>query len=267
MQLITSVDELRPVIDKIRKLKKTVTLGFTGVPPDDILREAISISDRVIDLDMPVEGHDLGVAETLMPKISCATLRTIAVNSLLYKDLDWIIMSAGYDKCDGGRFLAIQLQNLLSIPVVLTENLSLERQGNPVCESGLPLLQKMQCIVDGLIDPDVIPSDIKHVPPAFGFWGVPPNDFSVLELFPDNTHIFGWARCIENRTPADVDLEEFINPDLPTVFFAQAFCPKNIIAYSLAQKYNGLYVEVDSRVDRSIKAKIEAYLCLHGGQV
>ncbi len=262
MRLITSLDELNPVINRMRALKKPLTLGFTGVPPEPILREAIAVSSKVVDLDMPA-GHDISVAETIIPKISCATLRTIASNALLYKDLDWIILSAGYDKCDGGRFLGMQLQKVLSIPVLLTENRSLERRGNPICESGLPLLEKMERIVNGLIS-DTLSGDIKKTDPAFGFWGVPPNDFSVLELFPDNTHIFGWARCMENRTPSDTELEELVDPAIPTIFFAQAFCPKNILAYRLASQYNGLYVEVDSRVDHSIKAKIEAFLWIHG---
>lgn len=263
MKLVTSVDDIRGIVDQMRSLKRPVTLGFTGVPPDDIMDTARSVSSWIIDLDMPVDGHDLSVAEDIMPKISCATLRTIAANCLLYKNIDWIIMSAGYDKCDGGRFLGMRIGEMLDIPVVLTDNRSMYRHGNPICESGLPLREKMQAIVDMIASGD----DSKkydYCEPQFGFWGVPPNDFSVLDLFPSNTHIFGWARCMENRTPANFELEEYVNPDLPTVFFAQAFCAKNILAYDLAEKHNGLYVEVDSRVDRSIKAKIEAFLWMHG---
>jgi hypothetical protein len=142
----------------------------------------------------------------------------------------------------------------------MTENLNMNRAGNPICESSLPLREKFQRIVDGIITP---PSDtFKPIEAEFGFWGVPPNDFDILDLFPSTTHVFGWARCIENRTPADLHLEEFINPAIPTVFFAQAFCPKNLLAYRLAKKYNGLYVELDSRLDKSVRAKIEAFLWL-----
>ena len=70
--------------------------------------------------------------------------------------------------------------------------------------------------------------------PTAGFWGVPPRDFSILTLFPDTTHIYGWTRCMENKTPANLDLESHFNPDIPTVFFAQSFCAKTALAHHLA---------------------------------
>ncbi|MEW6536853.1 MAG: hypothetical protein AB1454_14680 [Candidatus Auribacterota bacterium] len=260
MNIVRSADEMRGTLDYIASLPKPVILGFTGVPPDDIMREAVKLSDTIIDLDMPRDNVPLAKAEDVVPSICCATLRTITANTLLLKSLDWIVFSSGIDKCDGGRFIAEMLKKSLDIPVVMTENLNMEKAGNPICESDLPLLEKFNRIVNGVVVPDTRP--VNKCKPQFGFWGVPPNDFSILELFPPQTHVFGWARCMENRTPADVSLEEYVNPDIPTIFFAQAFCPKNILAYSLARRYNGLYVEVDNRVDRSIKAKIEAFLWL-----
>lgn len=260
MNLASSLKDITPIAEKIKRCRRPVKLGFTGVPPDSILREAVQLSDEVIDLDMPLAHIPVSASEPVVPKICCATLRTIVANSLSIPDLDWIILSSGADKCDGGRFIGQTLQKMLSIPVILTENLNMKHAGNPVCESGLPLREKFQTIVDGIINP--VSAPMGYAQPEFGFWGVPPNDFSVLDLFPSSTHVFGWARCIENRTPADLELEEYVNPDLPTVFFAQAFCPKNLLAYRLAKKYNGLYVEVDSRLDKSVKAKIEAFLWL-----
>ena len=262
MRLVAEPGEIQDILDSISKLSKPVKLGFTGVPPDRLWKKALALSDEVIDLDMPIKTHPIVEAEKVMPKISCATLRTITANLLLDKKLDWIILSSGIDKCDAARFLGNFFEKSLDIPVILTENHNLERKGNPVCESGLPLKEKMQIIVDDLLKINSPDRKLDYKKPVCGFWGVPPNDFGVLDLFPDETHVYGWARCVENRTPADHELEVYVNPDIPTIFFAQAFCPKNIMAYQLAKKYNGLYVEVDSKVDHSIKAKIEAFLWL-----
>ena len=84
-------------------------------------------------------------------------------------------------------------------------------------------------------------------------------DFS---LFPDTTHIYGWTRCVEAGTPADLDLEMYVNPNVPTVFYSQAFCSKAQLAKYLADKYNGLYIDIDDYSSTSIKAKIEAFLKL-----
>ena len=51
-----------------------------------------------------------------------------------------------------------------------------------------------------------------------------------------------------------------MDPEVPTVFFAQSFCHKNVMAKHLAEKYGGLYFDLDGRVTRSIRAKVEAFL-------
>ena len=95
-----------------------------------------------------------------------------------------------------------------------------------------------------------------------GFWGVPPNDLEILRLFPDTTRVYGWIRCVEAGTPADLDLEMFVDENVPTVFYSQAFCSKSSLAKYLADKYNGLYIDIDDYASNSIKAKIEAFLKL-----
>ena len=94
---------------------------------------------------------------------------------------------------------------------------------------------------------------------------MPPRDFSILELFPDTTHIYGWARCMENKTPADHDLEAQFNPEVPTVFFAQSFCAKTALARYLAKKHpHALYLDVDVHTTSSARAKVQAFLELSG---
>ena len=81
-------------------------------------------------------------------------------------------------------------------------------------------------------------------------------------MVPDETHVYGWTRCVEAGTPADIDLEMYVDEDVLTVFYAQAFCAKSQLAKYLADKYNGLYIDIDDYANNSIKAKIEAFLRL-----
>ena len=70
------------------------------------------------------------------------------------------------------------------------------------------------------------------------------------------------ALTLEPGTPADLDLEMYVDENVPTVFYAQAFCAKSQLAKYLADKYNGLYVDIDDYASNSISAKIEAFLRL-----
>ena len=88
------------------------------------------------------------------------------------------------------------------------------------------------------------------------------NDLEILKLFPDSTHVYGWTRCVEAGAPADLDLEMYVDENVPTVFYAQAFCAKSQLAKYLADKYNGLYIDIDDYASNSIRAKIEAFLRL-----
>ncbi len=68
----------------------------------------------------------------------------------------------------------------------------------PISISNLPLKEKIEKITANIIEE----KDYSYLPeskPQFGFWGVPPNDLSILEIFPDNTHVFGWTRCVEAK--------------------------------------------------------------------
>ena len=99
-----------------------------------------------------------------------------------------------------------------------------------ISTSNLPLYDKVNTITNNLINP--VKYDLPQVKPKFGFWGVPPNDLELLRLFPDETHVYGWTRCVEAGVPADIDLEMYVDEDVPTVFYAQAFCSKAQLAKS-----------------------------------
>jgi hypothetical protein len=128
----------------------------------------------------------------------------------------------------------------------------------------MPLMDKFSRITRS------VQSAAAHAPlpvctPVCGFWGVPPRDFSLLAPFPDATHVFGWTRCMENKTPADLDLERQFDPDIPTVFFAQSFCAKSALAQHLAGKHpRALAIDCDVTPGSSTRAKIEAFLELAG---
>ena len=129
-----------------------------------------------------------------------------------------------------------------------------------ISTSNIPLRQKVELITKEIYEHQEI--KLEQCKAKFGFWGVPPNDLSILELFPDETHLYGWTRCVEAMTPADVELEMYIDKDVPTVFYSQSFCSKAQLAKYLADKYNGLYIDIDDTVTNSTRAKIEAFLRL-----
>ena len=127
----------------------------------------------------------------------------------------------------------------------------------------MALTQKFLDIVEGVKSADPRPAILPTCEPTAGYWGVPPRDFSILSLFPDSTHIYGWTRCMENKTPGAGDLEYHYNPDVPTVFFAQSFCAKTALARHLARLHpQALYLDVDVTAGSSAKAKIQAFLSL-----
>jgi len=238
-------------------------VGIAGVPSQQILDIHIGDGSDVIDLDMPLDGVEyFDIIEDISPKIYCATLRTIFVNALTLKP-QIIVADVGEGKCDGMRFIAEVLRDLLpDTEIITTRNTGAPPQGNPISVSGLPLGEKMNRIVDSIIKN--VDKDVQPCKPTAGFWGVPPRDFSILDLFPDTTHVYGWARCMENKSPDNMEIELQVDAEIPTVFFAQSFCQKSMLARYLAHKYNGMFVDVDAQLDDSVRAKIIAFLTLRG---
>ena len=185
----------------------------------------------------------------------CGTFRGVKKDKI-----DVILAPIGKEKCDSGWFAAKLLKDMgffveESIYEVIDEPKPIQ-----ISTSNLPLRQKIERITANIVTPQEV--KIEYVKPEFGFWGVPPNDLSVLELFPNSTHVYGWSRCVEAGTPANIEMEMFVDEDVPTVFYAQAFCAKTQLAKYLADKYNGLYVDIDDVVTNSVRYKIEAFIKL-----
>lgn len=239
-------------------------VGIVGMPPRKVIKGFKEEGAKVYDLDALHVKPDLEVTSSYIPRVYCAILRTVLTNALKMS-LDAIYIDTGLGKCNGALYIAEILENELGIPIIRTRNEDRVRFGNHICESALPLLDKVSLITESVLEPEGMKDIPKACEAVAGFWGVPPRDFSLLSLFPPRTHVFGWIRCMENKTPADLVLEKVMNLDIPTVFFAQSFCQKAALGYYLAEKHPcGLYVDADVYVGHSTKAKVQAFLELNG---
>ena len=239
-----------------------MNIGFVGVPPFDLIKKYKESLPRAkwFDLDVPLEGTNRKNSMLYLPETTCSVIQTIITNIIEIKP-GILIAPSGACKCDSMRFLLPIIKRILpNIEVIECTNNDTRDFGYPICESGVPLVQKFEMITAEVVNINPEDHQLKKTRPVAGFWGVPPFDFSVLRLFPDNTHVFGWTRCMENKTPHNIELELHVTPGLPTIFFSQAFCQKNILAKELANIHKGLYVEVDGFMDKSTKAKIMAFL-------
>lgn len=235
-------------------------IGMWGYPDPQVLDEIRNKypNHEILDFDV-----NYGFSSSnLLPDAYCKIIHNIVDAAIALQDnTDLIIASVGEEKCDSARITSMILkdQGLNIIETKYTASAQKEIKV-PICGSDLALKDKIINIMDSLIIPTNPVYNFSK--PTLGFWGVPPNDLSILDLFPNSTHVYGWVRCVEAKAPADLDLETFVDEDIPTVFFAQAFCAKMQLAKYLAKKYNGLYVDVDDYASNSVKAKIEAFIRL-----
>lgn len=238
-------------------------VGIVGVPPVAVIRELNSEGCRIYDLDEPQVNESLDIGSNYLPRVYCAILRTVIIN-IMHLELDAVYIDVGPGKCDCALHAARVIEDSFAIEVIRTVNEDRESFGTPICRARMELLEKFKRITRGVqtAEPG---RDFPPCKPEAGFWGVPPRDFSILRLFPDTTHVYGWTRCMENKTPADLRLESCFNPDIPTVFFAQSFCAKNALAHHLARLHpRSLYLDCDVTAGSSARAKIEAFLELSG---
>jgi len=252
---------IRRCLDKYRPRQ----VGIVGQPPRAVIRELNSRAIEILDLDAMLVREDIEATATILPPVYCAILRTVVLNAL-HLDLAAIIIDTGPGKCDSALYVAAILREKLRIPVLTTINLDQDHCGHPYCLSQMDLTEKFLAITSGVKSAEPLPATPLHpCQPTAGFWGVPPRDFSILAPFPTTTHVFGWTRCLENKTPADLNLELQVNPAIPTVFFAQSFCAKTALARHLAQRHSrALYLDIDLHTTSSAKAKVQAFLELSG---
>ena len=240
------------------------TIGIVGVPPLSVIRTLNEARVTIHDLDARLVTASLDGVSPWLPKVYCAILRTVVLNAL-HLELDAIIIDVGPGKCDSALHVSTILKQILTIPVIRTRNTDTVGCGTPISKARQDVIEKLLTITEGVKYAAPPPSRCKPCKPKAGFWGVPPRDFALLEPFPPTTHIYGWTRCMENKTPADEELEAYCNPTVPTVFFAQSFCAKTALAKFLADRHPlALYLDVDFTTSSSAKAKVQAFLELSG---
>lgn len=239
-------------------------VGIVGMPPVDIIKEINRSGLPIVDLDEPHVKKDIELASPHLPRVYCAILRTVIVNSLTLLP-ETIYIDVGPGKCDCALHTATVLKGILpQTTVIETRNQDQNGYGTPLCRTRMDSLTKMQKITLSVQSADQY-DELPPCMPTVGFWGVPPRDFSILSLFPDTTHFYGWTRCMENKTPDNRGLEEKINMNIPTVFYAQSFCAKSALAKHLANIHpHALYLDCDVTAGSSAKAKIQAFLELSG---
>ena len=234
-------------------------IGFWGCPAPDLIDKYKKQypNHQWVDLDIDYGYPKFGI----LPEAYCKIVKNMIYNTIHLKDrIDVILAPIGKEKCDSGWFAAKLLKDMGFFVEESIYEIIENPKPTPISTSNLPLKQKIELITANIVTPQEV--KLEYVKPEFGFWGVPPNDLSVLELFPNNTHVYGWSRCVEAGTPANIEMEMYVDEDVPTVFYAQAFCAKTQLAKYLADKYNGLYVDIDDVVTNSVRYKIEAFIKL-----
>ena len=244
--------------------RKKQRAGIVGVPPLSVMELLATPEFEIFDLDEPQGKIDIETASPFLPRVYCGILRTVISNSLAIQP-DIIYIDTGSGKCDCAVHTATVLEDILpNCRIERTRNNDSADFGNPLCRTRMNLADKMAAITASVQNP--LPyKALRACAPTAGFCGVPPRDFSLLKFFPDTTHIYGWTRCMENKTPDNLNLEMHFNPDVPTVFFAQSFCAKTALARHLASKHPyGLFLDCDVTAGNSVKAKIQAFLELSG---
>lgn len=236
-------------------------IAFFGYPHPDLIEKTKREYKNACWLDIDIDYN--APKNSILPDNYCVIIKNIINNAFFYKDkIIKILAAVGRDKCDSGLFAAEILKDMgFSVETSVFEQTNLKKPKTFISSSNLPLKKKIELITANIIENKDY-SNLVQTIPEYGFWGVPPNDLSILELFPDNTHVYGWTRCVELMSPYDLTLEKFVDKNVKTVFFAQTFCAKNQLAKYLADKYEGLYVDIDGLSNNSTRAKIEAFLRL-----
>lgn len=244
------------------RLEQSV-IGYFGFPRRSVLgavRREFGHDHLLVDLDLDHGAPDAGI----MPATTCRIIANIIDNAAhLGTRLIAVAAAVGEDKCDRGRHAAFLLRDM-GFAVVESRFPASEFENRPlVYATGRGgLSNRINAIMDTIVDPAPAGTPPGRCAPTHGFWGVPPNDFRILEVFPPTTHIYGWIRCVETGRPGDMALECYVEEGVPAVFFTQSFCSKQDLAHHLAAKYGGLAIDCHREVNDSIMAKIEAFIRL-----
>jgi hypothetical protein len=181
----------------------------------------------------------------------------------LSRNIVAIVADVGEGKCDRGRYAAFLLREA-GFNVIESRFPPEEFENRPLVYATAEgsLAERIDRIMGTVIQPSSSVNQARVCEPTHGFWGVPPHDFRILDIFPPTTHIYGWTRCVEAGNPGDLEMECYVDETVPTVFFTQSFCAKQDLAHHLAEKHDGLFVDCHRNVNNSILSKVEAFIKL-----
>ena len=93
-----------------RSTRKTV--GIVGIPPLAVIAKIEAEGYTVYDLDEPIVQKDIECASPFLPRVYCAILRTVIVNSLTLAPEE-IYIDVGPGKCDCAMHTATILADIL----------------------------------------------------------------------------------------------------------------------------------------------------------
>ncbi len=238
-------------------------IAFWGYPRIELIEKTKDKYPNAswVDLDINYNYPDL----KFIPDNYCVIIKNIYNNALYLKNrIIKILAPIGKDKCDSAYFIAHFLRDggfEVEFSTFEDKCPDISKIKLPISKSNLPLKKKIELITKNIYERKDY-SYLENIKPSFGFWGVPPNDLDILDIFPDNTEVFGWSRAVEAGYPGDWEIETYVDMNLPTVFFTQSFCSKTTVAKYLANKTAGLLIDIDAIPTNSIKAKIEAFIKL-----
>jgi hypothetical protein len=245
-----------------RTLDKNKIIGFYGQPDLDILQVFIKSGYQLLDLDI----GSASIKDAPAPKTCCQIIQNILSNAWHYQQqLGVVLCCVGKDKCSEGAVVQ-EIIKSWGIPTLDATN----HQRKPLrplllSKAKALLVQRVERIMRLCYQPLTDEEEKQYrknqmESGEIGFWGVPPNDVTLLEIFPETTEIFGWIRLVEQGIPCRLDLEPNINPSVPTVFYCQTFCHKQLLAHQLAERYGGLVVDGQESITGSMRAKLEAFI-------
>ncbi|MDK2824191.1 MAG: hypothetical protein PWQ67_466 [Clostridia bacterium] len=250
----------------LKEMGHNFCVGFWGQPDQKTMDILVENNYHFIDLDVPQNYFKTGY----IPTTTCHIIQDIISNAFILKDkLDFFIATTGNDKCEQGYNVARILADE-GFPVINATNTN----NNPIrpcliSNAAIPLKTRVARIMELTYKPLTKEEEAYYAShqitvPAFIFHGVPPRDLSILDNFPLNTRIEGWTKLVELGIPGRQDLEWQISTDIPTVFFTQSFCHKELLAAYWARQIGGLHIEAHNTITHSTEAKLQAYLGLAG---
>ncbi len=260
----SNLDEFYARVKEVAKNgDKGKIIGFYGQPDQKVMDIFRELDYKFLDLDIDYNSNSIDI----VPDVYCHIIRDVINNSFSFrKQIYVIICTTGPDKCDQGR----NVRDILEM-----EEFNLIDATNFCMEPFRPLListakgslkERVGRIMELCYKPLTFEEKKYYVEnqseAMFNFHGVPPQDIKLLDIFPDETHIYGWTRLVELGIPGRIDMEWTIDNGVPTVFFTQNFCNKELMGKYLAKKYNGLHIDAHGKLNASVSAKLEAFIKL-----